>query len=217
MTAPRNISNGAPNGAAGAAGLGREVERLARRQGELEGLVQRLAEDIATCAPPAGGDEEPSGLRPWLTADDPERARTDLAELARWVGLVYLRYEDAVLPSCWAWHPGVVEELWWLRHAHTDAFDGPRASWREVGDWHDRYRPGVVARIRAAVGGCELSRHAPGGDRAAPHPPPGAPLAAHLDAVATQWADQAAAPEPTEEQLTQAQAVDHPPRGGARR
>lgn len=32
------------------------------------------------------------------------------------------------------WHPAVVEELWWLRGAHQDAYNGRRASWRDVGD-----------------------------------------------------------------------------------
>ncbi len=27
------------------------------------------------------------------------------------------------LSSCWLWHPEVIEELWWLRVAHADAYD----------------------------------------------------------------------------------------------
>lgn len=189
------------------AALGRQVERIARAQAELDALVRRLAEDIALLAPPPDGDdEEPAGLRSWLSADDPTQAAADLADLAGWVSAVYLRYADAVLPSCWAWHPAVVEELWWLRHAHADAFTGPRACWREVGDWHDRQRPGVARRIRAAVGDCELSRHAPAGDRLQQRPE--VPLTAHLDRVAAHWATHADTPEPTEAQLGDAEAYD---------
>ncbi|MQA16651.1 MAG: AMP-binding protein [Pseudonocardiaceae bacterium] len=80
-----------------------------------------------------------------------------------------LAHPGTALPSCWAWHPAVVEELWWLRNAHHDAYHGRTACWRDVGDWHDRQRPGVTARIRKAIADCELSRHINGGDaRSAP-------------------------------------------------
>ena len=72
---------------------------------------------------------------------------------------VYLRYRDADCPSCWLWHPEVVEELWWLRQAHADAYHPETGSWLRVGDWHDRQRPGVVRRLVRAVGSCELALH----------------------------------------------------------
>ena len=193
--------------------LGREVERIARRQvaldqeqAELDGLVRRLAEDVAVLIPATNEDEEPAALRSWLAADDPAQARTDLGELSEWIERVYLRFSDADLPSCWAWHPAVVEELWWLRHAHRGAFEGRGASWREVGDWHDRQRPGVVRRVRAALADCDLARHTADGDRQ--QPPPTAPLAQHLGQIAQHWTAHRVTPTPTEQQLTDAEQYD---------
>lgn len=37
------------------------------------------------------------------------------------------------------------------------AFDKSAGFRSRIGDWHDRFRPGVVRRLHAAVGGCELA------------------------------------------------------------
>jgi hypothetical protein len=58
-----------------------------------------------------------------------------------WVARVWLRYPDSKLSECWARHPHMVEELWWCRNAWLDAYAGKKASWKQVGDWHDRQRP----------------------------------------------------------------------------
>lgn len=204
MNPPRPDSNGQPQLAA----LGRQVERLARRQADLDALIRQLAEDITQLTPPDDGQDwdEPTGLASWLATDQPQRARALLGELADWLARVYLRYPGTGLPSCWAWHPAVVEELLWLRNAHHDAYHGRAACWREVGDWHDRQRPGVTARIRKAIGDCELSRHITGGDRR--QPPPLAPLATHVGQLAEHWTTHHDTPEPTEQQLAQADRHD---------
>ena len=192
--------------------LARDVERLARhiadldeRQADLDGLVRRMAEDLALLLP-AEEDAEPRALPSWLATLDRERARAMLADLADWLAAVYLRYPDAALSSCWAWHPAAVEELWWLRQAHHDAFAGPRACRRDVADWHDRLRPGVVHRLARITNGCELALHVSG----ARHAPaaPSVPLAAALDAVAERWATARDTPEPTEAQLAEATRHD---------
>jgi hypothetical protein len=100
-------------------------------------------------------------------------ARRVLDELAVWLRCVYLRYPDGAqaLPECWSWHPDVVEELLWLMHAWLAAYQGEKASVALVGDWHDRYRPNVAARIRAAVRVCSLEVHLEP-ERGAVIPPP---------------------------------------------
>ena len=172
--------------------LGRTVERTARRVSELDAMLRRLAADVlaiakAQTAGPAGGegDEDGAGVRSWLLADDPDQARTDVADLVEWLWRVYLRYADAALPSCWLWHPDVVEELWWLRQAHAEAFHPEVGSWRAVGDWHDRQRPNLVRRLRPLVNKCELSLHVPGAEAAGP--PAAVPLEVHAGAVAFAW------------------------------
>jgi len=197
--------------------LGRDVERVALRVDNVELLVRQLAADVAGLAavlqpPPEvgadGGDDGPGAgaVRSWLLGVDAAQARADLAGLVEWLAAVYLRYPDAALPSCWAWHPAVVEELWWLRNAHRGAYEGEGASWRDAGDWHDRARPGVVKRIRAAIGGCDLARHAVNGDRRGVARP--VPLAGAADQIATTWTEHRTAPEPTPEQTHEADQHD---------
>jgi len=192
--------------------LSRDVERLARRytdldqrQTDLDGLVRRMTEDLALLLPTEDG-QDPGALPSWLTTDDVGRAWAMLADLADWLAAVYLRYPGAALPSCWAWHPTVVEELWWLRQAHHAAYAGPRPCWRDVADWHDRLRPGVVRRLAPISNGCELALHAPGA-RQAPAPSR-VPLAAAIDPVAERWVTTRGVPEPTEAQLAEAERHD---------
>jgi hypothetical protein len=186
--------------------LGRTVERAVRRLGAVEATMAELAAGVEALAERLE-ETEVAGLRSWLAADDPGQAREDLAELAGWLGAVYLRYPGAALPTCWLWHPAAVEELWWLRQAHHDAYEGPFASWARVADWHDRARPGVVRRLDAAIGACELSEHADGGreDR----PAPAVPLADAAAVIAGWWAAtdrRGTPPAPSPEQLDQAEA-----------
>jgi hypothetical protein len=109
---------------------------------------QHTAEDRAT-----GGEDEP-GERDLV---DVEQV---LAGLVSWVGRIFLRYPDAAakLPECWCWHPEILEELLWLAAAWYAAY-GPGGSVALVGDWHDRYRPGVTRRIGGYAGDCSLSAH----------------------------------------------------------
>lgn len=182
--------------------LGRSVERTGRRITDLERLVRQIAGDLAEVAAatlaPEGGD--PATVRSWLLADDPAQAAADLAELLDWTRRIYLRYPDAALSACWLWHPDVIEELWWLRHAHADAYHPTTGTWQRVADWHERHRPGVAKRVLAAIGTCELALHRAG----APVPP--APLAEHASGLATAWATDPLAPrpEPTDTQLDHA-------------
>lgn len=201
--------------------LGRTVERTARRVGDLDTLLAQLAADVTALArirtpAPAGdggdGEDEPE-VRSWLLAagpdGDPEQARADLADLVQWLGRVFLRYPGAALPSCWLWHPAVVEELWWLRGAHADAYDPEAGSWLRVGDWHDRQLPGVLRRLTAAVGGCELALHVDGAEQA--RPPAVVPLAGYADALADSWISTGtshAPPPPNPTQLDEAQRHD---------
>lgn len=204
--------------------LGRAVERALRKLGTLDGQVGRLADQVVALGEQLTGDgteaadgPEPDtvpGSRAWLLADDPDQAATDLDDLARWVGRVYLWYPDAALSSCWLWHPEVIEELWWLRLAHADAYDPENGSVLRMGDWHDRQRPGVARRIRAVLGKCDLTRHAAHNGRSVEITPPGPPaMSGHTGVVAAVWAagasldvERATGPEPTIEQLAEADA-----------
>ena len=194
--------------------LGRELERATRRlttvealTGQLDLMLRQLAADVTLLVPiPDEPDESPAAVRSWLAAEEPTQARTDLADLINWIDAVYRRYPGGALPSCWLWHPAVIEELWWLRRTHHGAYHGSAACWRDAADWHDRHRPGVSRRVTAALADCELSRHLPGGDRHQPAAP--VPLGAAAASVAEHWATNRSTPDPTGQQLTDADQHD---------
>lgn len=151
--------------AAAVAGLASEIEALRRvvtplvdRVDEMATLTAELADRARNQAVRAGPRAVPS----WLAAPaDAALTRRLLDELDAWVRTVFLRYTDAnqVLPDCWPWHPDVVEELLWLMHGWLTAYQGENASVGLVGDWHDRYRPGVVRRIHSLAAACSLEVH----------------------------------------------------------
>lgn len=212
----------ASNGAV--AGLAREVEALRRaldplrelpvRLGELAALVAQLAETTAATAGTAAGVSAPSWLD--LPADVPT-ALAVLAELITWIEVVYLRYSDAAqsLPDCWLWHPDVVEELLWLMHAWLAAYRDQDAPVSLAGDWHDRYRPGVVRRINTTAGRCSLENHQPRDDQPATGGP-AVPVTGAVEPIATWWGARRndPAPEPDAEHLADAAARRRP--GGRR-
>jgi hypothetical protein len=219
MTAPTTPRPPRPNGggdgsggpwasAASVAGLAREVETVRRA----------LADDLATLT----AAEESRWVQPsWLglpAGTLPEQAAQLLADLAEWVGAVYLRYPTSArgLPGCWLWHPDVVEELLWLRRAWKDAYVGAKSSTAAVGDWHDRLRPGVATRVRQAAGSCSIENHLPG--RTAPPGPHtatgGVPADDVIEPIAFWWAVARATepPEPTPDQLAAAATTARTPR-----
>lgn len=180
------------------------VDRNQRRLGEVESMLRQLAADLEARLPEDSETETDSAVdeRAWLLVADPEHAREVLADLTGWLTEVYLHYPDTALPSCWLWHPAVVEELWSLRQAHRDAYSGHDGTPAKATDWHDRYRPGVTHRIRTALRDCELALHQP------PRPAPAVPLVGSADRVADTWATARTTPSPTPDELTTAEHHD---------
>lgn len=189
--------------------LGRSVQRAIRRLDDLDNGLRSLADDVSKLTQSSASNA--AAVRSWLDGTDPDTAIADLADLVAWVSRIYLHYPRAVLPSCWLWHPTAIEELWWLRCAHADAFHPENGSWLRVGDWHDRQRPGVANRLNASLSTCSLSRHRDRQGRPADviEPAPAA-LAEHHVAIALTWTtDRAAGPTPTDEQITEADHYDN--------
>jgi hypothetical protein len=194
-------------------GIGRQVERLSRQMVKTDAQVrslaaglQRLTERVTATSPDGGTTEQPEQvevLPSWLTTSDFPEGAAMVEALMPWLAAVYLRFPDSDLPTCWALHPHVVEELWWLRNAWYDAFAGPKPSWQKVGDWHDRQRPNVVKRLSDAGSGtrCNLGKHTN------PQPEPAAPMPELLPHVLRAWCSTGRAQwplSPTAEQLAQA-------------
>jgi hypothetical protein len=86
-----------------------------------------------------------------------------LRDLARWVTTILLRRYPAtalILPPCWPAHPAAVEELDWLYRDWTSWALEPEARSRDAADWHDRWLPGVQARIQPELAPCaQNGRH----------------------------------------------------------
>ena len=171
------------------------LERVSRRLGAVDTAVHQLAADVARLT-----DREPAEPVPCPLLDP---AGLDTAGLLGWLDQVYVQYDGAALPACWAWHPGVVAELAWLWLAHEAAH--ATADPCRVGDWHDRYRPGVVRRVHDALKGCDVAEHAPG--RAHDQDQPAVPLTGALAPAQAARATGAPAPHPTAEQVAQARRV----------
>jgi hypothetical protein len=191
--------------------FGRALERATRRADAteqradgFEALLTQLATDVGTLIARSDTDKDTTP-RSWLLAQDQEQAAADLEDLTGWLARVYLRYPGAVLPSCWAWHPAVVEELWWLRQAHREAYAPTTRSVTKAGDWHDRSRPGVITRLQKIARDCDLTRHTDDGDRV--QDPPQVPLADQAGWIATHWVN-GGTPLPTVAQLEAARFAD---------
>ena len=200
-------------------GLAREVETVRRTLAVTASAaelarVADLVTDLSQLISPAGTPAAPPPS--WLALpDDADAAATVLADLVGWLGQIYLRYSDAQsLPECWLWHPDVVEELVWLRHAWFDAYKAGDASVRAAGDWHDRLRPGVTRRIAGYTKACSLESHLP--ERATGATP--VPVADAVDPIVAWWAGRRTerGPAPTDRQLQTAVTAGRRPRAGAR-
>jgi hypothetical protein len=226
---PNPITNGSPNGRAylyadveAVAGLAREIEALRQSIDTLRGLpsrVDEVAELVAQLADAVNATTTASGggIASWLDLPtEVDTTQAVLGELLAWMQVVYLRYPDAAagLPDCWLWHPDVVEELLWLMQAWLAAYRDDKAAVSLAGDWHDRYRPGVVRRIISTAGRCSLENHQPRDGQ----PLPGVrvvPVAKAAEQIAAWWATTRTDPPPEPDEWHLATANAHRP--GTRR
>lgn len=99
----------------------------------------------------------------WIAMTE-EQAAKQWPVLARWIGerlVPWYELTRADLPDCWALHRPVVVELSWLRSAHVQSYldhTHPHIT----AEWHARWRPFVVARIKEAIDGkCRPGEHHP--------------------------------------------------------
>lgn len=198
-----------------------DVPALREDVQSLTGTVAGLAEQVADLAEAGAGQERPAPSWLWpAEVDDPALAVAVAGQLLDgligWVRRVYVQFDDARLPECWLWHPGIVEELVWLWCAWRAAYRSRAATVQRAADWHDRHRPGVVRRIKETAGSCSLREHLE------PHPEPTVPTADAAPAIAGWRAVPGEpAPVPTGEQIRAADAAVGAPAaagtGGGRR
>ncbi|TCO43593.1 hypothetical protein EV646_112170 [Kribbella antiqua] len=179
------------------------VASLGNTVASFEELLTRLAAKPSSGRATASAASDVEPVRSWLRLPEHDEAALEavLSELLPWMETTYLRYATAreSLPPCWLWHPEIVEELLWLMDAWTTAYEGPEASTKLAGDWHDRQRPGVTRRLGEYAASCDVLAHRDGaGQRAVT-----VPLAADADPFVTWWATgrDDNGPAPTPEQI----------------
>lgn len=153
-----------------ATALARDVERARRAVatveaklddglGELRAMIASLGQSVAQLREQGGGGADEAQRPCWLEfPPDPHESVAALSDLAGWLGRVYRRYPGGDLPTCWAWHPWVIEELLALRAAHAAAY-APQAKPGLAVDWHAHQRPETAERIRHGLGTHSLDQH----------------------------------------------------------
>ena len=168
------------------AALAAQVEelrgQLARSQGDIGHLRERLEAgssqtamlrlDVKQSRDQLAEAIEKRRLKPppapwWAVSADEGRAM--LAALREWVE-TFLRphYPDYMirLPRCWANHGAAIWELSTLRAEHERIYaDEDNRDLQGALNWHDRYLPGVIGRLEAAIrcdeAGCRIARRPP--------------------------------------------------------
>ena len=130
------------------------TEELAQLRGEVDVLLTERQERDKTKNAPVD----------WAALTE-EQAAVQWPILARWVGEVLVPHYELTrdeLPDCWALHPPAVAEMSWLRTAHVQAYL-PKSPPQLSADWHTRWRPAVLIRIRELIkpDECPPGKHAP--------------------------------------------------------
>lgn len=124
--------------------------------------VRTAIEELAAAVERLSAEPDKTPVWTWADMDTDSRCGA-LRELARWIDDVLVaryRIDDRALPRCWYRHPAAVEELSWLYQDWTRVYQGGRgASTSAAGEWHDRWLPGVLARITKALASCAMGEH----------------------------------------------------------
>ncbi len=148
----------------------RKRPALAARQ-----LMQPAWTGPAREMPPAGSmadpDYQPGGVWPWdWTAIDARQARrmwTRLRGLVEFLNQRYAWDHTQLIPPCWAFHGGLVEELTTLYWSRWAAFSGPDANADRAQNWHTYHLPAFYQRMSMWCGGphnltqCQSGQHQP--------------------------------------------------------
>jgi hypothetical protein len=138
----------------GMAGLAQQVARLSD---QVTALAQGLGDDEDESPAPAG-----PALPSWFEVEA-EQAQAMLVDLVTWVDTILVRHQAAVdaLTECWMLHGEVVEDLLWLKACWTAAHRDPNAKPVWAADWHERWLPGAMGRLKRQLGvaGCNYDSH----------------------------------------------------------
>ena len=164
------------------------------RTAEVLGLITTLADRVAKLEAKASAPT-PDRLWDW-TSMDRVKAETAWNTLRGWVEYILVPWYDRLgenqeartnrpggkerkprlrIPPCWAWHRDVVVELSWLCQDWISLYRLQQGSPAKAGDWHSRYLPGALHRIRntSTAAKCEVRHELLEGIADAPDEPVG--------------------------------------------
>ena len=149
--------------------LAAEIKDVKTLLGDLEGIgsqVTALADAVTLVEQKIdalAGEEKEQPVRMWdWTTMNIDQAGVAWETLTSWVDLVLVRQYNVVgakggddkLPACWYRHPGAVAELAWLCQEWHRIYRSSKGTPGAAGEWHDRWLPGVVKRLRASLEPC---------------------------------------------------------------
>ena len=138
-------------------------------------LMEPAWSRAARTVPPGGTisdpDYEPGGAWPWDWANiSGDQARRMWSRLEVFVAFLNDRYgwdSAQLVPPCWAFHGGMVEELTTLYWSRWAAFTGPDSSPERAQNWHTYHLAGFHSRLGSWCGGpqnltqCQTGNHVP--------------------------------------------------------
>jgi hypothetical protein len=134
--------------------------------GDLD-LPTKVAELAQAVAALTAAIPEPRHTAPYWLGLAPDVHAARLAELDGWVREVLAVNYPGSVERCWAAHPPAVWELSTLREEWLRVYDRTYPDLAGALTWHDRWLPGVTARLgpllRDCRGGCtaRLRRESP--------------------------------------------------------
>ena len=156
-----------PRYAAEAPWMTPRVRRALRRGPRTPVVVRRPDHRASEAAGPGPDDGAPARvLREWHEMT-PGELIAEWAGLRAWVAWLHGRYEPPVeerLPSCWALHPGLVEELHALRQWREEIYScGEPGQGQAARYWHAELRALIQAATTVYAAGCRTGHRGAAG------------------------------------------------------
>lgn len=151
-----------------------KLKTLGERLDELAAQVKTLTSQLEASRTGEDDDEEPTVLR-W-DRGTPDELNDQLEEMLGWVRNTLRRQYPGplkVLRKCWPSHMEVLWELSTLRAEYERVFGSDDIKLSDAQWWHERWFPGAMHRIDAALRPCQTGRCVNHPDKKPTSPPRG--------------------------------------------
>lgn len=137
--------------------LGATIATVSSSVERIESALDKFMADMSD----EDDSEDEAVLVDWSSLDA-DAARLEWSRLENWLDQWLIpTYELTLgeLPPCWMHHPAMREELSWLRSAWAGAYRTGRGSGVNAGEWHVRWLPAAIERIKghAHRAGCSIA------------------------------------------------------------